>query len=238
MGQSGQSEERYYQAYAQSNLTPSSQDFVPSPAGFKNGFNSSPESNQSIYSSGSSAYASRPEHINAEVSPFDCKPKTFNNPLPAHDAKVGFVNLEENQMSRDQANFEFPDGGWECGKCQNYNFKGRKACYRCKKAKSGDDIEGKPEHMNLVTGKMKKQKKTGSTSEAEAYEYGLDNRVNKFRGSQTRERAGDWTCQRCNNHNFSFREVCNMCDLNLTESNKMLLQPQPQQVSQDLSLTN
>ena len=22
--------------------------------------------------------------------------------------------------------YKFPDGGWECSKCQNYNFKGRK----------------------------------------------------------------------------------------------------------------
>jgi len=35
--------------------------------------------------------------------------------------------------------FDFPEGGWECSKCQNYNFKGRKECYRCKKAKSDDD---------------------------------------------------------------------------------------------------
>lgn len=29
----------------------------------------------------------------------------------------------------------------------------------------------------------------------------------------TKERAGDWICQRCFNHNFSFRESCNMCQL-------------------------
>ena len=44
--------------------------------------------------------------------------------------------------------FRFPDGGWECSKCQNYNFKGRKTCNRCKKAKGSDDVEGKPTHMN------------------------------------------------------------------------------------------
>lgn len=27
------------------------------------------------------------------------------------------------------------------------------------------------------------------------------------------ERVGDWTCQRCFNHNFSFRDQCNMCYL-------------------------
>lgn len=43
--------------------------------------------------------------------------------------------------------FEFPDGGWECSKCQNYNFKGRKQCHRCKKPKTVKDNTGRPEHM-------------------------------------------------------------------------------------------
>ena len=36
------------------------------------------------------------------------------------------------------------------------------------------------------------------------------------------ETVGDWTCQSCFNHNFSFRDVCNMCYLSHIESNKML----------------
>ena len=43
--------------------------------------------------------------------------------------------------------FAFPDGGWECSKCQNYNFKGRKQCHRCKKPKTVKDTIGRPEHM-------------------------------------------------------------------------------------------
>jgi len=37
------------------------------------------------------------------------------------------------------------------------------------------------------------------------------------------ERAGDWACQRCGNHNFSFRHVCNKCQLTLQENDEMLL---------------
>lgn len=36
------------------------------------------------------------------------------------------------------------------------------------------------------------------------------------------ERAGDWVCQRCHNHNFSFRNNCNMCHLSHEASLKML----------------
>jgi hypothetical protein len=50
-------------------------------------------------------------------------------------------------MPQSRKSFDFPDGGWECSKCQNYNFKGRKECFRCKKGKDQEDHEGKPEHM-------------------------------------------------------------------------------------------
>jgi len=43
--------------------------------------------------------------------------------------------------------YDFPEGGWECSTCSNYNFKGRKCCYRCKKDFSQNDIIGKPKHM-------------------------------------------------------------------------------------------
>ena len=31
------------------------------------------------------------------------------------------------------------------------------------------------------------------------------------RGKDTVHRAGDWVCNLCNNHNYSFREICNSC---------------------------
>jgi hypothetical protein len=121
--------------------------------------------------------------------------------------------------------FEFPEGGWECSKCQNYNFKGRKACFRCKKHKTEEDVEGKPDHMVNGASKQRKFRKNNNDTvpEANAYEYSKDNRVHKYKAGN-QERAGDWICQKCFNHNFSFREVCNMCYLSHNESNKMLYQ--------------
>lgn len=46
---------------------------------------------------------------------------------------------EKKAEKRREGSFEFPEGGWECSKCQNYNFKGRKECHRCKKPKSSKD---------------------------------------------------------------------------------------------------
>ena len=134
-------------------------------------------------------------------------------------AKLGFISEDDSgECKDDKKPFEFPDGGWECHKCQNYNFKGRRACFRCKKVKDEQDLEGKPEHM-LAGGKKDKKKNDA--------EGGKDNRANRLKPLGCKqERVGDWTCQRCFNHNFSFREVCNMCYLNHAESNKMLYQQQ------------
>jgi len=140
-------------------------------------------------------------------------------------------DTKSNEGSEQKNNFEFPEGGWECSKCQNYNFKGRKACFRCKKNKSDEDCEGKPEHMGNAGGRQRRNKKSkDEQTGVDGYDYAKDNRVHKYKApaqhnhthNHNQERVGDWTCQRCFNHNFSFREVCNMCYLSHQESNKML----------------
>jgi len=40
---------------------------------------------------------------------------------------------------------------------------------------------------------------------------------------KTQDRVGDWVCQRCSNHNFSFRHVCNKCQLTLQENDEILV---------------
>ena len=122
-----------------------------------------------------------------------------------------------------ETNFVFPDGGWECNKCQNYNFKGRKACYRCKKAKGTDDNEGKPEHMTKPKKGRKVRKDEAATNENSSVEF---NRVKKDKKAGNQERVGDWVCQRCFNHNFSFRDTCNMCYMSQIESTRLLYQQQ------------
>ena len=113
--------------------------------------------------------------------------------------------------------FSFPDGGWECSKCQNYNFKGRKSCHRCKKAKCEADIEGKPEHMNMAA-----EKKQQLKSQAK-----LNRKVQRAKKVPTdlidaaADRSGDWVCQKCSNHNYSFRNFCNKCQMTYEDSQQM-----------------
>jgi hypothetical protein len=54
--------------------------------------------------------------------------------------------------------FDFPDGGWVCSDCQNYNFYGRPKCNRCLKQKSKQDFNGKPKHLLRQSQKAQKAK--------------------------------------------------------------------------------
>ena len=40
------------------------------------------------------------------------------------------------------------------------------------------------------------------------------------------ERVGDWFCLNCNNLNFSFRDVCNRCDLFRVDVGKTIMSHQ------------
>ena len=105
---------------------------------------------------------------------------------------------KKSSCSKQPPNFNFPDGGWVCSTCQNYNFMGRLKCNRCHKQKSKTDFNGKPKHL-LKKPEGEEQTET-RTSEEEPRKM-------------LTERAGDWVCQHCRNLNFSFRKVCNRCSL-------------------------
>ena len=53
------------------------------------------------------------------------------------------------------------------------------------------------------------------------------NQLKQKRGKESGHRAGDWICNMCSNHNYSFREICNSCKsqtkvINLRESLSIL----------------
>jgi len=79
---------------------------------------------------------------------------------------VAAPELISNDNTKNTLLFDFPEGGWECSKCQNYNFKGRDNCYRCKKDKTDEDYEGKPKHMSQA--KLTKKQKKALKAEKEA----------------------------------------------------------------------
>ena len=106
------------------------------------------------------------------------------------------------------------------------------------------DLTGKPQHLvkadsqsSLKLQKDKKTRKvmalmvdTTKTEDKITSDRLIDSSVKPNKPSQpsgnnqkkTFIRAGDWICQRCNNHNFSFRVNCNMCHLSHELSEMML----------------
>lgn len=78
---------------------------------------------------------------------------------------------------------------------------GRVKCNRCQKAKSKSDFNGKPKHL-LKKPDEPEGKRADETEEAK---------------KPLTERAGDWVCVHCRNLNFSFRKVCNRCQIARSE---------------------
>ena len=62
-----------------------------------------------------------------------------NEELEEEDEEVKETASPFTSEKKEKESFLFPDGGWECSRCLNYNFKGRKECNRCKKIRSSVD---------------------------------------------------------------------------------------------------
>lgn len=102
-------------------------------------------------------------------------------------------------------NFSFPDGGWVCSFCQNYNFYGRMKCNRCSKIKTKEDCEGKPQH---IIRKELKSKNNDENNMNKMNKLKLKSKVMSFKIQQVElaqtenptegykrhhpERVGDW----------------------------------------------
>lgn len=104
-------------------------------------------------------------------------------------------------------NFAFPNGGWVCSECQNYNFCGRSSCNRCDKQKDDKDFNGKPKHL------LKNE-----TTQAKRVEPEIETPAKKdtqapvaTAAAKKGRKDGDWVCPFCSNLNFSFRNECNRC---------------------------
>ena len=84
--------------------------------------------------------------------------KIMETPPTKNKEKREYKPKNKSSAKKAKGTFEFPDGGWECSKCQNYNFKGRKECNRCKKVRTVKDLSGKPAHLQKLNQEQKKDK--------------------------------------------------------------------------------
>lgn len=109
----------------------------------------------------------------------------FNSTRSCSSDNSSQKSIEEACPVPKRGDFKFPEGGWECSKCQNYNFKGRKECHRCKKIKSDEDSEGMPAHMQQSALDKDLQRKAMQKVVPEGSPIGQ---------KKLTERVGDWTC--------------------------------------------
>ena len=99
--------------------------------------------------------------------------------------KIKFENLKDEEYIFKK----FGKRGWQCSKCNNFNFESRIKCNRCSELKSP---------------------KTLIQIKKETEEKNLGDKKKKI----LIEKKGDWQCPKCHNLNFAFRKECNRCHLN------------------------
>ena len=108
---------------------------------------------------------------------------------------------KEKKMEKEEYVFEkFGKLGWECEKCNNFNFESRTICNRCEAPKQ-------PKSLEQI--KIENEQKNGEKKKKPLI-----------------ERKGDWQCPLCHNLNFAFRVSCNRCKLPKEVYIKLTMQQQ------------
>ena len=115
------------------------------------------------------------------------------------DNNRGFRN---DRGGRDNNRGSFNDNDWTCPECKNSNFAFRNVCNRCEAPRPGGGGHRR-EHNN----------RSGRDNNR-GFRNDRGGRDNQGGGRQQRGtfNNNDWTCPKCNNSNFSFRNVCNRCE--------------------------
>jgi len=141
--------------------------------------------------------------INIDYPPF--KPSTLkdkkkniekennnSNITPKSSSNTIIDSHEFNSIKNDNDEYlteMFGKKGWICILCNNFNYETRNKCNRCGEIKNSKKI-------NNLKFKMKKDKK-----------------YNNQNDNQNDNQNKDWICSYCKNFNYSFRNICNKCNI-------------------------
>ena len=110
-----------------------------------------------------------------------------NNNQSNNETEIKKKDLRE--LKEEEYIFEkFGKRGWQCSKCNNFNFESRVKCNRCFEIKDPKTLEEIKKELEEKNSGDKKKK-------------------------PLIERKGDWQCPKCHNLNFAFRQECNRCHL-------------------------
>ena len=110
-------------------------------------------------------------------------------------------NIQKKEIKEDDYVIEmFGRVGWICDQCNNFNYDTRNKCNRCGIPKSPKKIS---KLKRKLENKKKEQMKLQQSTKKDDDE----------KKKKLKERKGDWICAKCGNLNFSFRIICNRCQL-------------------------
>jgi hypothetical protein len=135
----------------------------------------------------------------------------FNNQNNNHN-----TSTYSNQCSGNKSNKSNDDSyivemfgkrGWICDSCNNFNYESKNFIYPLARVKCNRCGLNKSPKKNT-----KKAKRSPVPSDDDSTER---------KKKPFQERVGDWVCIKCKNLNFSFRVICNRCQLPKMESEKM-----------------
>ena len=134
-----------------------------------------------------------------------------NKKKEENEIKSNKIKLDKNGKPYKEEDYiieMFGRVGWICDQCNNFNYDTRNKCNRCGIPKSPKKIS-----------KMKRKNELKRQEEQEKLKS--QNQI-KNKNQKIKERRGDWICAKCGNLNFSFRLVCNRCQLVKTQSDFIL----------------
>ena len=119
---------------------------------------------------------------------FKGKEEEISKEINDKKEKLDIIDEPKKEMKKEEYIFEkFGKLGWECIKCNNFNFESRTICNRCEAPKQ-------PKSLEQI--KLENEQKSGEKKKKTLI-----------------ERKGDWQCPLCHNLNFAFRVTCNRCKL-------------------------
>ena len=112
-----------------------------------------------------------------------------NNNISNNNNNEKEIKKDSKELKEEEYIFEkFGKRGWQCSKCNNFNFESRIKCNRCYEMKDPKTLEEIKKELEEKNSGDKKKK-------------------------PLIERKGDWQCPKCHNLNFAFRQECNRCHL-------------------------
>ena len=140
--------------------------------------------------------------------------------------------------------------GWICVLCENFNYITRKKCNKCGVQKNPKKItqdhntnnKNNSHNQNYIETNTSTCPLSLSTNQnADLHLYGNNDKNKNNLQSNTKSNQQyqkDWVCFQCKNVNFSFRVICNRCELPKVQSETLMVNSYQNVILNNILLNN